>query len=515
MSSLIFKGTKREFEYASVEYDVVPIHAVIEGVKVRPIEAIRSLRNQGEPAFIFESESPEAGASRYAYVCPSVESVVRTGETETSGNINPISALRSQLESRSVAPVAELPSLITGAFGFMAYEAIKHFEPTVGELPSDPTGSPVAAFVTPHELLVFDRALDQLHIIVFTRKSNDFESASNRIFQIYEILESTSIEQQAIISTELEELVDEVAISITTNNKTFADMARKALKVIIEGELIQVVLGQRFETKTTANPIDIYEQLSAINSSPYMYMFDLGDMQLIGASPELLLRSTNGKASVHPIAGTRPRGATAEEDLQYEADLLSNEKESAEHVMLVDLARNDLGRVSKPGTVQVKSLKHVERYSHVMHLVSRVEGRLAAGKDGIDAFESGFPIGTLSGAPKIRSIQLIAELEPEGRGPYCGGIGWFGQNGDIDTGTIIRSIVIRDGTAHVQGGAGIVFDSDPEAENLESIQKAKAPLLAIARAEAISESIQNQHLRSNEKSSSGLLQPATMQLISD
>jgi anthranilate synthase component 1 len=369
--------------------------------------------------------------------------------------------------------------------------------------------------VTPYELLVFDRALDQLHIIVFAHNSNDFESGSNRIFQICEILESTSTKQQSISSHELEGLVDEVEIFTTTNDKTFPDMARKALKAIREGELVQVVLGQRVETDTTANPIDIYEQLSAMNSSPYMYMLDLGDMQLIGASPELLLRSTNGKASVHPIAGTRPRGTTAEEDLQYEADLLSNEKESAEHVMMVDLARNDLGRVSKPGTVQVKSLKQVERYSHVMHLVSRVEGRLAAGKDGIDAFESGFPIGTLSGAPKIRSIQLIAELESEGRGPYCGGIGWFGQNGDIDTGTIIRSIVLRDGTAHVQGGAGIVFDSDPEAENRESIQKAKAPLLAIARAEAISESIQNEHLRSNEKSSYGLLQPATMQLISD
>jgi anthranilate synthase component 1 len=271
-------------------------------------------------------------------------------------------------------------------------------------------------------------------------------------------------------------------------------MVSEARKAIIDGELIQVVLGQRIETQTQADPIDIYEQLSTMNPSPYIYMLDLGDMQLIGASPELMLRTSNGKAAVHPIAGTRPRGTTAEEDLQFEAELLSNEKELAEHVMLVDLARNDLGRVSKPGTVKVKSFKRIERYSHVMHLVSRVVGELADDNDGIDAFEAGFPIGTLSGAPKIRSIQLIAELEPEGRGPYCGGIGWFAPNGDVDTGTIIRSIVLRNGTAHVQGGAGIVFDSDPEAEYLESLQKAKAPLLAIARAETN----QDHHWRSNE-----------------
>ena len=196
-----------------------------------------------------------------------------------------------------------------------------------------------------------------------------------------------------------------------------------------------------------------------------------------------MLRSKNNVVSSHPIAGTRPRGSTAQEDLQNEADLISNEKETAEHVMLVDLARNDLGRVCKIGSVKVQSLKHVERYSHVMHLVSRIEGKLSKNNSGLDAFKAGFPIGTLSGAPKLRAIQLIANLEMEGRGPYCGGIGWFGQNGDVDTGTFIRSIILRDGVAHVQGGAGIVFDSDPNAENLESLQKVKAPLLAIASAE--------------------------------
>jgi len=498
--SLIFKVTSDEFQNASKQCDIVPVHAIVEGSSIRPIDALRNLRQVAQPAFTFESESPEAGASRYAYVCPKIEYVIRTGQYESHGDINPIAALREHLESRSVAPIDGLPDLVTGAFGYVAYEAIKHFEPSVGELPSDPTNSPTSALVFPRELLVFDRALDQLHIIIFTQRTTDqFESAVSRISDIHDLLEAPS-------SSESEPTITEIQSSLhaTTEKQTsqceYSGMVKKAREAIINGELIQVVLGQRVETTTTANPIDIYEQLSTMNPSPYMYMLDLGDMQLIGASPELMLRTTGNTAAIHPIAGTRPRGATAEEDLLNEAELLSNEKESAEHVMLVDLARNDLGRVCQPGSVIVKSFKHIERYSHVMHLVSRVEGQLTDDNDGIAAFKAGFPIGTLSGAPKIRSIQLISELEPAGRGPYCGGIGWFGANGDVDTGTIIRSIVLRDGTAHVQGGAGIVFDSDPEAENLESLQKAKAPLLAIARAEAMPHNNEQpaEHWRSTE-----------------
>jgi anthranilate synthase component 1 len=498
---------------------VVPVHAVIKGSTIRPIDALTALQSPGEPAFIFESESLETGASRFAYVCPTAEFVLRTGEHEALGDIDPIQALREQFNSRSVAPVSGLPALVTGAFGYVAYEAIKHFEPSVGELPADPTGSPTSAFVLPKELLVFDRVLDQLHLIVFVGNSADFESAATRISEIFETLERASLKTASPETPAIPGIFDLLPAAhapISTKCK-YEDMVRQAREAIISGELIQVVLGQRVETETYAEPVDIYQQLSAMNPSPYMYLLDLGEFQLIGASPELMLRSTNGKAAVHPIAGTRPRGTTVEEDLLNEADLLSNEKESAEHVMLVDLARNDIGRVSKPGTVKVTSFKHTERYSHVMHLVSRVEGRLAADKDGIDAFKAGFPIGTLSGAPKIRSIQLIAELEPEGRGPYCGGIGWFAPNGDVDTGTIIRSIVLRDGTAHVQGGAGIVFDSVAEAENLESLQKAKAPLLAIARAEAVlnEPQKQSQDWRSGDQISTQSPHTATMLIIGE
>ncbi len=504
MFNLLINGSSDDFDRKLEQFDVVPVHAIVNSATTSPIEAYRVLGLSGDPSFIFESESPEKGASRYAYVCSKVDSVLRTGDDEPIGDVDPVAELRNLLESRTVAPLESLPSLASGAFGFVAYEAIKHFEPSVGELPIDPTGSPQSAFVIPRELLIFDRELNQLHILVFEDKSGSFSFATERIHQIFKVLDAPMGGAAA----------NEVPITShsTPSNKTdFHGMVQAARKAITEGELIQVVLGQRFETRTNAEPVDIYEQLSSNNPSPYMYLLDLGDMQLIGASPELMLRSIDGVASIHPIAGTKPRGLTAEEDLQNEADLISNEKESAEHVMLVDLARNDLGRVCRPGSVKVTSLKHIERYSHVMHLVSRVEGEFVETKDGIDAFQAGFPIGTLSGAPKIRSIQMIAELEPEGRGPYCGAIGWFGSNGDIDTGTIIRSIVLKNGTAHVQGGAGIVFDSDPEAENLESIQKTKAPLLAIARAEAMREL----RWRTEKQSPTETSQPATMLLSGD
>ncbi|MDP6666244.1 MAG: chorismate-binding protein [Dehalococcoidia bacterium] len=520
MSSLIVRTSFTDFEAASTQFDFVPVRGVVDGIGCRPVDAFRILRAPGtpmgmgsEPAFMLELESPEAGASRYSYVCPLAESVVRTGAREPLGDIDPIAALREHFESRTIAQITELPGLISGAFGYVAYEAIRHFEPSVGDLPGDPTGSPVSAFIFPRELLVFDRLLDQLHIIIYASSTDKFDAVTERISEICLALEQ-AVARGSITDSPGTYFGDErptSEVQPVSKIGNYPEMVRLARNAIIDGELIQVVLGQRVEISTAADPIDVYEQLSAINPSPYMYLLDLGDTQLIGASPELMMRSTNGIASVHPIAGTRPRGSTAEADLQNEANLVSNEKESAEHVMLVDLARNDLGRVCVPGTVRVRSFRHVERYSHVMHLVSQVEGTLAEGNDGIDAFEAGFPIGTLSGAPKIRAVQLIAELEPEGRGPYCGGIGWFGANGDVDTGTIIRSIVLRDRTAHVQAGSGIVFDSIPEAENLESLQKAKAPLLAIARAEAL----HDRHWQSSEQVSSESAQTATMAITTE
>ncbi len=220
-----------------------------------------------------------------------------------------------------------------------------------------------------------------------------------------------------------------------------------------------------------------------------MFMLNFGDFALVGSSPELMVRSRGDEVSMHPIAGTRRRGSTTEKDAALEAEMLTSEKERAEHVMLVDLARNDLGRVCKPGSVEVDSFMATERYSHVMHLVSRVKGTLRPDATGLDAFVAGFPLGTLTGAPRLRAVEMIAELEKEGRGPYCGGVGWFDASGDVDTGTVIRCIAVKDGAAHVQGGGGVVFDSDPEREYLESVHKMAAQFEAIEMAEEAARSV--------------------------
>jgi anthranilate synthase component 1 len=261
-------------------------------------------------------------------------------------------------------------------------------------------------------------------------------------------------------------------------------MIEAGKRAVYEGEVIQVVLSQRLERPTFVGPFDVYRSLRAVNPSPYMFYLELDGFQIIGASPELLVKAVDGQVAVHPIAGTRPRGATPEEDARLEQVLRTDEKERAEHVMLLDLGRNDVGRVSLPGTVKVEQRMDVERYSHVMHLVSHVTGRLRPEYDAYDALRAGFPAGTVSGAPKVRAMELIAELEPDKRGPYAGGVGFFSYTGNMETAISIRTIVMKDGVAHLQAGGGVVADSTPEGEYQESLHKMRAPLRAIEEAEA-------------------------------
>jgi anthranilate synthase component 1 len=260
----------------------------------------------------------------------------------------------------------------------------------------------------------------------------------------------------------------------------YEERVRRAKEYIAAGDIIQVVPSQRLTVKCESDPFAVYRALRVLNPSPYMYFIDFGDMQLVGASPELLVLVEDGRIVTHPIAGTRPRGASTEEDDALAVELAENEKERAEHVMLVDLGRNDLGRVSKPGTVRVSRLMQIERYSHVMHLVSNVEGRLREEMRPVDALRSCFPAGTVSGAPKIRAMEIIAELERDQRGAYAGSTGFFGFNGDVEVAITIRTMVIKDGLAHVQAGGGVVADSDPTEEYHETLHKARAALTAVA-----------------------------------
>jgi anthranilate synthase component 1 len=273
-------------------------------------------------------------------------------------------------------------------------------------------------------------------------------------------------------------------VSSNFSQAEFEAIVSEAKEYIYAGDVIQVVLSQRLSRRTYASPFAIYRALRSVNPSPYMYYLHLGDFYIVGASPELLVRVEDGIVSNHPIAGTRPRGKDTTEDLALEEELKNDEKERAEHIMLVDLGRNDIGRISEPSTVEVTQLMDLEHYSHVMHLVSHVQGKLQAGLSQFDALRSCFPAGTVSGAPKIRAMEIIAELEREKRGPYAGAVGYFDFSGNLDTAIAIRTIVIKDNTAYIQAGAGIVADSIPEREYQESLNKAQALLTAIDQAEA-------------------------------
>jgi anthranilate synthase component 1 len=278
------------------------------------------------------------------------------------------------------------------------------------------------------------------------------------------------------------------AVSSNMTRKQHADAVARAKEHIVAGDIIQIVLSQRFQRPTAAHPFDVYRALRTINPSPYMFYLDLGEAQLVGTSPEMLVRVEDGKIDYHPIAGTRPRGATTKIDEALEHELRGDEKEIAEHVMLLDLGRNDVGRVSEPGSVEVPQVMDIERYSHVMHLVSHVTGKLRKGMSPYDALRACFPAGTVSGAPKIRAMELIAELEADQRGPYAGCVGYFDLSGNLDTAITIRTILMKDGVAHVQSGGGIVYDSDAATEYAETENKARALIRAIEQAEADSAS---------------------------
>jgi anthranilate synthase component 1 len=334
-------------------------------------------------------------------------------------------------------------------------------------------------------ILVFDHLKHKIKVVSHARlDGNDagkaYKGAVERIESLVKRL-SQPLKQER---KESKAIHQPSPVSFNMTREEFEAMVVRAKEDIVAGEIIQVVLSQRLSRKTGAKPFDIYRALRSINPSPYMYYLHLDDCHIIGASPELLVRVENGVVATHPIAGTRPRGRTPDEDAALAAELKADEKERAEHVMLVDLGRNDIGRIAEPGSVEVTQFMDVENYSHVMHLVSHVQGKLRPELRPFEALRACFPAGTVSGAPKIRAMEIIAELEPDRRGPYAGAVGYFSFSGNLDTAITIRTIVMTDGTACVQAGAGIVADSVPAREYEESMNKARALIMAIEEAEA-------------------------------
>ena len=466
---------------------MVPIYRDINADLETPVSAYLKVA-QGAYSFLLESVEGGERLARYSFIGTEPYRVLKTGPGEQGGAVDPLVPIQEELERFQAVPVPGLPRFHGGAVGYLAYEVARYFE----RLPSPPGDAlqlPEAVLLFTDTLLVFDHLKHQIKVVSHAHLDGDVEQAYSkavqRIERLVERLEQPLLQRPAGPGRDIAQ--EGPPITSNTLQERYHENVRQGKEYIYAGDMIQVVLSQRLSRPTTAHPFDIYRALRAINPSPYMYYLHLDDFHLIGASPEMLMRVEEGHMDYHPIAGTRPRGATEEEDQALEEELRTDEKERAEHIMLVDLGRNDVGRVSEPGSVRVTHLMEVERYSHVMHLVSHVTGQLQPGLTTFDALRSCFPAGTVSGAPKIRAMEIIAELEPDRRGPYAGAVGYFSFSGNIDTAITIRTIVLKDGVAHVQAGGGIVADSTEEGEYEETLHKAAALLRAIDQAEAMEE----------------------------
>ncbi len=390
-----------------------------------------------------------------------------------------LAALRALVaEARAEVPAA-LPPALACLVGYIGYEAVRLVEPSVPGNDASPLGLPDMVFVRPTLLLVFDRLRDELFLVapIFAaaNPAQAYDAAVERIEAAQARL-ARPLAARAAVTTALPDGLPQPRIAPAA----YAAMVARAKDYILAGDIFQVVLAQRFSVDFPLPPIDLYRALRRINPSPFLYFLDLPGFALVGSSPEILVRVRDGDVTIRPIAGTRPRGRDAVEDAENRASLLADAKEQAEHLMLLDLGRHDTGRVSLPGTVTVTDRAGVEFYSHVMHIVSNVRGRLAPEFDAVDALLAGFPAGTVSGAPKVRAMQVIAELEPEARGAYAGGVGYFSPDGSMDSCIVLRTAVVKDGVMHVQAGAGIVADSVAEYEQRECEAKAGA-LIAAAR----------------------------------
>ena len=439
------------------------------------------------PPYSFLLESVEGGdkIARYSFIGTDPYDVVKTGTTEKAGTVDPLNYIREKLSQTQIVPNFKLPKFNGGAVGFIGYDVIKHFE----KVPEHKKGNlniPESVFMFSDTILVFDHVEHKILILSLARLGDDLErsymDAVSKIKEMAVRLQAQIDSKDRIQNIDNKSDGPEIKIQSNMTKNEYSKSINKIIEYIKAGDCIQAVFSQRFSTPTNSEPFTIYRALRRINPSPYMFYLHLDDFQLIGSSPEMLIKCIDGELDYHPIAGTRPRNANPELDDKAEIDLVNSEKEKAEHIMLVDLGRNDIGKVSEPGTVKVSQLMEVERYSHVMHIVSHVKGKLRNGLDCFDALRSCFPAGTVSGAPKIRAMEIIAELEPENRGAYAGAVGYFSYSGDMDTAILLRTIVLKDGVGYVQAGGGIVADSKIEEEYQETIGKSKAMIEAIKAA---------------------------------
>ena len=481
-------------------YNVIPVVRRLMADTETPIRVFQQF-SRDRQAFLLESVEGGVKWARYSFIGTDPFLVMRlkrgeatfeqSGRVETFVTDHPLQLIREKLRAYRSPALPELPPFTGGAIGFFGYDLLQYYEKRLPPHRQDDLQMDDMRFMFCDKVIVFDHFKQQVLVVGNAHvrdgaSDRDIEAAYRAavrgIDETIRRLQQPAPQTATRGAPPQDPELGRIASNLT--KEQFIANVEQAKDYIRAGDIFQVVLSQRFHIETDVDPLQVYRVLRTMNPSPYMYFLKLGDETIVGTSPEALVKVDEGKLETRPIAGTRPRGKTPEEDEALERELLADEKERAEHVMLVDLGRNDLGRVSEFGSVKCDSYMQIERYSHVMHIVSNVTGRLRPDKDFFDAFLSCLPAGTVSGAPKIRAMEIIAELENEARGAYAGAIGYLGFSGNLNTCITIRTIIFKHGKAYVQAGAGIVWDSVPEKEYEETVNKAKGMLKAIRAAEA-------------------------------
>lgn len=488
----------------SDKYNVIPVCMEVHADTETPISLFKRFKDE-KYCFLLESAEGGEKMARYSFIGRNPFIVLKTLNGRTYVNYkngkseeipgSPVEALKKVLEGYRGAKIPGIPRFNGGAVGYFSYDTARYYE-RLPDYTIDDTGLPESHLMIFDEVIAFDHLRQKIHIIINMFPEGNIErcykSITERLKETYNQILLTGWKAsgnplsqpdfKSNFKSKHEEKSIEIAYESNISKEEFCNNVLKAKEYIRNGDIFQVVLSQRLKMNINEDIFNVYRALRTINPSPYMYYLKFDDYMITGASPEMLVRVEDGIVETSPIAGTRKRGLSKEEDDLLEKELLSDEKELAEHIMLVDLGRNDIGKVSKFGTVKVNNLMHVEKYSHVMHIVSNIQGELREDKTPFDALASVLPAGTLSGAPKVRAMEIIDELEKTRRGVYGGAIGYFGFNGNLDSCIAIRTIIYKDNTAYVQAGAGIVADSDPEKEYNESLNKAMALLKALEKA---------------------------------
>ncbi len=489
-----------DFKKLSKNYNVIPVCKDIVSDIDTPLSVFLKVSSKDRFNFLFESVEQGENIGRYSFIGSSKPVYIRSkgnfienynqGKLQIKNTDDPLEEIKNLVKNFKPYKDETFPPFWGGLVGYVGYDVIHFYEP-IENIKPDTLKLPDIYFFLSDEVVAFDNVNKTIKIIVsaILNENDNVEEIYKKTVERIDKIENLIQQEKQVKRIEINKL-QEVKIDSWKSNfkkEDFLKAVEVAKKYIEEGDIIQVVISQRFSKKLKANPLDVYRAVRVINPSPYLFYLDFQDIKLIGSSPEILVSVKEGKILTKPIAGTRPRGKTEEEDKTLIEDLLSDEKEKAEHLMLVDLARNDVGKVAQPQSVSVDKFMYIEKYSHVMHIVSDVSGKLRKDLHPIDVLKSVFPVGTVSGAPKVRAMQIIEELEPDKRGPYAGAVGYISFDGNLDTAIAIRTAVIEGENIHIQAGAGIVADSVPEKEYEETVNKAKAMIKAVEIAEKSAE----------------------------